>query len=202
MYFIYLTYLLTFYTTSGLCFLFDYFNKNDIRRNDKMIQYKNINNNVLQNSFIYIPIVAIPFEYIFHPISYNEQFNLFQDLLRIVFGLLSLDLFFYTCHRIMHIPMLYKWSHKLHHTYKESVGMEALYLHWFDLYIGNILPLYLPIVGAHLYTLILWTVFIISFTVFTHSGIRHNTHDDHHRYFNYNFGVHVYMDKLLKTDYK
>ena len=99
----------------------------------------------------------------------------------------------------MHIPIIYKWSHYLHHQYRQSVGMEALYLHWFDLYFGNILPIYITIFNTDLYTNIIWTILVITSTVFTHSNIIKNTHNDHHKYFIYNYGIGMYMDKLLNT---
>ena len=195
---IYFSYLITFYLTSGMCFLYDYINTNNPKYDKKMLQYKNINKIVAINSFCYIPPISYLYEYF---IISNYEFNLLYSILRIVFGLLSIDLFFYIAHRFMHIPILYKWSHKLHHTYKEPIGMEALYLHWFDLYFGNILPIFTPILYCDLYTTMMWTSLIITITVVSHSNIIKDKHQDHHLLFNYNYGTNVFMDKLLKTDY-
>ena len=99
----------------------------------------------------------------------------------------------------MHTPILYKWSHKLHHLYKEPVGMESLYLHWFDLYVGNIIPIYLPIVNTNLNTHIIWTMIIITSTILSHTEILDTFHNEHHRLFNCNFGISFYMDKIFDT---
>ena len=67
---------------------------------------------------------------------------------------------------------------------------------------GNILPLYLPIFifKSHLYTIILWNIFIISSTVLNaHSSYKDNNHVNHHINFNVNYGTGLYMDTLLNT---
>lgn len=191
--YIYFTYLITFYVMSGLCFIFDYFIKYD---NKKIEQYKKINNVVIQNSFLYIPIISIPYE---HFIVKKEPFNIYFIIKNLLFSIILLDFFFYYCHKIMHIPILYKWSHKLHHQYRISVGMEALYLHWFDLYFGNILPIYITMFNKDLYTNIIWTFITITSTIISHSNIIKCHHNDHHKYFIYNYGLGIYMDKLLNT---
>ena len=59
-----------------------------------------------------------------------------------------------------HNKYIYAWSHKKHHEFKYPVGIEALYLHWFDLIFGNILPLFLPIliINNHIYALVFWNI--------------------------------------------
>ena len=99
----------------------------------------------------------------------------------------------------MHTSIIYKWSHKLHHIYKDPVGMEALYLHWFDLYMGNILPIYLPIINTNLNLHIIWTFIIITNTLFSHTQYIDLFHNNHHIYFNCNFGLGYYMDKIFNT---
>ena len=196
--YIYLTFLLTFYLVSGICFLYDYLDKQNIEHNHKMLQYNNIYKTVLINSLFYIPIFTIPYEYF---VIYKQEFNYFYTIKRIFISIFLLDFFFYCCHSIMHIKILYRWSHKLHHKYRDSVGMEALYLHWFDLYFGNIFPLYVCMFTADLYTIIIWTFIVITSTIISHSGILKSGHNDHHKYFVYNYGLGVYMDRLLETDY-
>ena len=196
--YIYLTFLFTFYITSGLCFLIDYLDKNNNDYNKKLLQYKNIYPIVNKNSFIYIPILTIPLEYF---IIYKNKFNFYYTIKKIIISLLTLDFFFYCCHRFMHIPIIYKWSHNLHHKYRDSVGMEALYLHWFDLYFGNILPLFVPIITSDLYTIMIWTSIIIISTVLSHSNILKSHHNDHHKHFVYNYGLGIYMDRFLITEY-
>ena len=196
MFYIYFNYLLTFYISSGLCYIYDY-----IYNKQKLSQYKEINNIVLLNSFFYIPVIVIPYEYYFK--SDIEEFNIKNNVIIFLYSLITLDLLFYTFHRIMHTNVIYKLSHKLHHKNRNTIGMDSLYLHWFDLYIGNILPLYLVILlmNSHIYLIMIWNSFIILNAVFTHSSIIHSKHNNHHLYFKYNYGLEMYMDKLLGTEY-
>ena len=206
--FLYLSFFITFFITAIGCLIYDLYIIKDKKLKEKQIsnqelkyQYKKILPTVLFNAFIVLPVVTNITEYYITYKTYNT-FNLYDSLVSIIIASLSLDFFFYICHYLLHNKYIYKWSHKLHHEFKYPVGMEALYLHWFDLCFGNILPLYLPIFifKSHLYTIILWNIFIISSTVLNaHSSYKDNNHINHHIHFNVNYGTGLYMDKLLNT---
>ena len=73
------------------------------------------------------------------------------------------------------------------------------------MYFANILPLYLPllIVSAHNYTIMAWIIAInINTVIISHGGIKRlsDFHDNHHKYFNMNFGMNMIMDYLF--DYR
>lgn len=204
MFYLYLSFLFTFVTTSSICYVNDLYIKNDedFVYMKKKNQYRDIIPTVAKNCFIYIPIITTFSEYNININYNNNEFNLYQCICHIFVAYLLIDFFFYICHLIMHIPLLYKWSHKLHHKYKYTVGMEALYLHWFDLSFGNILPLNLPIIlmpNLHIITWMLYIVIIITVTVLSHGLILKNDHDIHHIYFNFNYGTGLYMDKIFNT---
>jgi len=198
--YIYLTYLLTFGLSSLYCYIDDNlkYDKN-FSLELKKKQYEDILPLVTVNSFFFIPLLCIPYETIL-----ISNFNLYYSILTLFISFILIDPLFWICHRIMHIPILYKWSHKIHHKYKKSVGMEALYLHWFDLYFGNIIPLYLPMMlfNLDLYSHILWTVIIVSNTVLVHGNKIENYHSDHHLYFKFNYGSAIYTDKVMDTVYE
>ena len=82
--------------------------------------------------------------------------------------------------------------------------MEALYLHWFDLYFGNIIPIYLPIINTNLQIHLIWTFMIIANTLISHSDLfyfyHYDNHNDHHKHFNCNYGISCGMDKIFKTE--
>jgi sterol desaturase/sphingolipid hydroxylase (fatty acid hydroxylase superfamily) len=202
MFYVYLTFLFTFISSSSICFVNDIFlNKNE---NDYIInQYRDILPTVAINIFLYIPIISLLAESNLDLLYSWQEYNLFRSIYSIFFAYLLIDVFFFTCHRIMHIPIIYKWSHKIHHKYKYTVGMEALYLHWFDLYFGNIIPLNLPIIlmpKLHIITWMMYMIIIISATVLSaHGLIIQNDHDIHHIYFNYNYGTGMYMDHIFNT---
>ena len=209
---IYFTFLFTYIICSTYCLIYDlYFlkekkiNNHVINKNERINQYKKILPTVLLNMFITIPPIAYASQKIYDPIIEYEKFNIIYCILRLFIANYLIDFFFFTCHKLMHTKKLYKWSHKKHHEFKYPVGAEALYLHWLDLYIGNGIPLNLPILiipGAHIYTWILWMISIIGSTVLrAHSSFNNNeSHLAHHIYFNINFGTGMYMDKLFKTN--
>lgn len=204
MLYLYSAFLISFLTSSGICYMDD-MKKED---NDDYIinQYRDILPTVTMNTFFYVPIISILSERVIN-IKYSwEDFSSYACLCHILLAYTMIDLFFFVFHRMMHIPILYKWSHKLHHKYKQTVGMEALYLHWFDLYFGNILPLNIPIIimpNLHIITWMLYIMTIISSTVISaHGLIIANDHDMHHMHFNCNYGTGFYMDYLFDTEKK
>ena len=132
-----------------------------------------------------------------------QKMSVFWRKAFLFIGIFMIDFFFYIGHYIMHNKYLYKWSHKKHHEFDYPVGLEALYLHWFDLIFGNIIPLYLPILilNNHIYTLLLWTIFTISSTVLVaHSSFNDKFYLNHHIYRTLNYGHGTYMDRIFKTE--
>ena len=210
---IYFTFLITYTTCSIYCFIHDiYLSENKkannivITKKEIMDQYKKILPTILFNAFIAVPPVAYIAQKLYDPLYDYDDFNLLYCILRLIFANFTLDFFFYSCHKIMHIKFLYKWSHKIHHEFKYPVGAEALYLHWFDLHFGNGIPLNLPILiipGAHIYTWIIWMISIMGSTVLrAHSSFTDDSHLFHHVYFNVNYGTGMYMDNFFKTNKK
>ncbi len=114
------------------------------------------------------------------------------------------EVFFYVSHRLLHTNMLYKFVHKLHHEITSPISISALYMSFYDLYMGNILPLYLPfvIMGSTPTLVLYWIVgSTISAVVGGHGGIMllDTSHDDHHRLFKMNYGTGLFMDWLCGT---
>ncbi|MET0251454.1 MAG: sterol desaturase family protein [Novosphingobium sp.] len=124
---------------------------------------------------------------------------------------LLFDTWFYWLHRGMHKEPIYKWVHKIHHkstspnlltTFSES-PLESLVN-------GGFLPVFLTasallVGGLHQATVVLVIPFNILMGLYVHSGheflprwwnktwatkwfITTTFHDQHHKYFNYNFG--------------
>ena len=97
-------------------------------------------------------------------------------------------------------------DHKKHHEIIAPIGASAIYMTLVDLYIGNILPVYIPmfILSAHHNTILLWIVMTTINTVTkAHSGFEglSNFHDKHHSSPMHNFGLGIFMDKLFGTEY-
>lgn len=133
----------------------------------------------------------------------NEFFSPGKCITDIALSLILIDILLYICHRIFHIPFLYKLFHKKHHEITAPVGFSSLYMTITDFYFGNILPTFLPmyLMGAHPITTHIWLIgVIINTTFFAHSGYYiADYHDKHHSLFNKNYGAHIFMDKLFGT---
>lgn len=133
------------------------------------------------------------------------EFSFIKMAFDMITSLFMADILFYTTHKILHLNPFYKLFHKKHHEITAPIGASALYMTVTDMYFANILPLYLPliIVSAHPYTVMLWIVLVnINTVIISHGGIKmlSDFHDNHHKYFNMNFGMNLIMDYLF--DYR
>ena len=54
-----------------------------------------------------------------------ETFKPIRAILEYCIALFLTEFTFYTCHRITHLPCLYKYIHKKHHDVKNCIGMAA-----------------------------------------------------------------------------
>lgn len=157
---------------------------------------------VLLNTFVY-SIPGIYFIVAFTNYSHFE-FSYLKMMLDLGQSLLYADIFFYIFHRLLHIPFLYKYIHKKHHEMTAPIGISALYCSVLELYVGNIIPIYVPflLLSPHKYTLYLWFFFTtLNTVIWSHSGYYPfaSFHDNHHKYFNCNYGISIFMDSLMGT---
>lgn len=84
----------------------------------------------------------------------------------------SESLLFYTTHRLLHYPPLYKRYHKKHHSYTGSIGFAAEYAHPIESVFSNYLPVLLAPVsmGVHYHVLLVWLLWRLFATYERHSG--------------------------------
>lgn len=203
---------ITYFLTSFILFLVDYgqfFLNNKIQQKskdwDKLMRiYKKVLSVVLINSLI-LTIPAIILLVIFENML-NIEFTFLKMIIDLVIGFFLLEIFFYFFHKILHLPQFYKKYHKKHHEIITPVGLSAIYTTTVDFYFGNLLPLYLPLIilSAHPITIKIWMIITtINTVMFAHSGFKYfaDFHDYHHEKFNKNYGVNLFMDRLLGTYY-
>lgn len=205
--FYYIIFVLTYLITSSITFLLDFWlNYQRIINTPKMILfnvYKKVFPTVIFNLIVLSFFVFLTCSPLLNLL--NFQFNFIKMIFDIICSIYMTDFFFFFSHRIMHSRYLYKWSHKVHHELKDPIGFGALYNHWFDYIFAGMLPAIYPqiILSSHYYTSIIWIILATTNVVFvSHGGfnIQDKYHYFHHKYFNCNYGIGLYMDKLCKTE--
>jgi len=139
-------------------------------------------------------------------INFSSLFNLLQ-LKALLLTIFYLDLIFYHVHYLFHHKSLYARIHKFHHTWKAPVGVSATYAHPLEHLGCNLLS----VVGApylanlHPFWFLVWVGSSILITVSVHSGYKYlvaESHDDHHKYFRYNYGPIGFFDWLYGTRWR
>lgn len=128
------------------------------------------------------------------------------------------DTYFYWFHRWMHKKPIYEWIHKIHHYSTSPNLLTTLSVNPLESFInGGFVPLFLTIYTVHDETLALITPCNIIMGLYVHSGheflphwwnktwatkwfITTTFHDQHHKYFNYNFGGYTTIwDRICGT---
>ena len=126
------------------------------------------------------------------------------------------EISFYFVHYVLHhgktatilnIPSLYQRIHKVHHTYTSPSAICAAYAHPIEFVFGNVACIALgPIVlNAHPYTCYVWFTLAMLSTCKGHCGyniFNARTHDLHHQYFHFNYGVLHFGDYLMNTTFR
>eukprot|EP01024_Parvocaulis_polyphysoides_P065963 TRINITY_DN7716_c1_g1_i2.p2 TRINITY_DN7716_c1_g1~~TRINITY_DN7716_c1_g1_i2.p2 ORF type:complete len:202 (+),score=23.83 TRINITY_DN7716_c1_g1_i2:317-922(+) len=120
------------------------------------------------------------------------------------------EILFFSGHIIFHRPRLYKWVHKIHHSFTAPIAVAATYAHPLENIFVNFLPLLVGplLLGSHPLVYTFWVCFAAFNSVYTHSGYdipglpMANTHDFHHMNFKENYGVIGLMDHIWNTNQK
>jgi fatty acid hydroxylase domain-containing protein 2 len=151
-------------------------------------------------------IAVLPFISLMTYITMNNPYSFGKTFIDLLISLPLVDFFFYIFHRLFRLPQLYGLFHKKHHEVTAPIGMSALYMTIVDLCIGNIIPVYLPmiILSASPYTISLWMALTtVNTVIMAHSGFiwLADFHDYHHKVFIRNYGTNIFMDWLLITRY-
>ena len=130
----------------------------------------------------------------------------------------AFDTWFYWLHRWMHKEPVYSWVHKIHHKSTSPNLLTTLSEHPFESFInGGFVPLFLSLAPIHTATVALILPTNILMGLYVHSGyeffprwwnrswatkwfITTTFHDQHHKYFNYNFGGYTTIwDRICGT---
>ena len=196
---IYYIYLGSFLTTSLYCFRKDcLINKNKEER--KLIFQKY--NSALQLSLFNIIVVGYIGFLLVYTFYKPKEFNLYISTIEFIISINAANILFYFIHRLFHSVKFLSKYHRVHHEFKEPIGLRAAYTHPIDYFFGNLLPLGITpfILNMDIYTISLVTYLSIYTTVVReHSDYSDNRHHlDHHKYFNCNYGA-KWLDKFFGT---
>jgi sterol desaturase/sphingolipid hydroxylase (fatty acid hydroxylase superfamily) len=131
---------------------------------------------------------------------------------------LLFDTWFYWLHRWMHKEPVYTWVHKIHHRSTSPNMLTTFSVNPLESFInGGFVPLFVSLFTVHGTTMALIAPTNVLMGLYLHSGyeflprwwnkqwatkwfITTTFHDQHHKYFNYNFGGYTTIwDRLCGT---
>lgn len=221
-----------YFMFAGLAFfIINYWFKNSLL--NKKIQAKNVSVKVMyreilssMSSFIILgACMALVIVYMQRGqtkiYTEGQDANLFYTVTSFIVLLIIHDTYFYWIHRMMHLPILFKYVHAHHHKSKTPTPWTAFSFHPLEaiLEVAFIVPLVF-IMPIHLYVLMAFAVVMTAMNVFGHLGYElfpekfllnrigkafnsTTNHDKHHRFSNCNYGLYFnFWDNIMQTKSK
>lgn len=181
-----------------VCTIIDYY-----KNTDDYVQHKHWKKTlsiVIPNVYLYFP-VSLFFFFLIAPTtsimnSYGIEF--FHLGTNIVFG----EIYFYTIHRLFHHKLLYRY-HKDHHTFRNTLGIHALYAHPVDVIVVNFGSFYILhwCLGFSLFQVLFVGSLTVAISILNaHTSAKIDFHQIHHHRWSHNYGMGLFMDKLLNTE--
>ena len=150
-------------------------------------------------------IISIPVIYFTIDKCHNENAYTYVYAYILIFLVLA-DQWFYWIHRLCHYnKIIFKYIHSLHHHWTYPIAVSTLYVHPLEhiiINLGSFLigPLLFPTSNL---CLCIWTAMSTLNSVIAHGGTKiisnDGTHDLHHRFLIYNFGVLGVSDRMFGT---
>ena len=125
------------------------------------------------------------------------------DYYGIVIATIIANFWFYSVHRILHIPWIYQHVHFVHHKYEHVSASIAFYAHFIELVFLNLMSVGIPVILLDLGNV---TTFMFLMTAKLNAFIGHTTlidefHALHHIKYKFNFGTETrILDILFKTN--
>lgn len=145
-----------------------------------------------------------------------DQYGYFYLPLSLILWSLVHEFYFYITHRWMHIPRFYKSVHRVHHLSVNTSPWASFSFHpWEAIIQALILPILAMTIPMHPIVFITYLTIMTLSAVINHLGfetlpislrtffISGSHHGDHHKYFNYNYGLwFTFTDRIFNTEYR
>jgi len=131
------------------------------------------------NAFIMLPLVAM-IGYIGNDynISHTYDIETLPDtktmIFSIIFCMICEDFAFHWIHKMLHLPIIYPYIHKIHHEYSTTIGIAHYYFHPIEYVFSGLFPAILgpALLGTrmHLFTNLVWSGLRTAESLDGHSG--------------------------------
>lgn len=109
-----------------------------------------------------------------HTMAYEDLPSPMTLAMSVFFCMLCEDATFYWSHRFLHLPFIYPYIHKMHHTFNQTVSIAAEYTHPIEFALGNLIPNAVgpAILGPqmHIVTVFAWYLVRVGETLDGHCG--------------------------------
>ncbi|TNJ44678.1 sterol desaturase family protein [Tamlana fucoidanivorans] len=142
-----------------------------------------------------------------------NEYGLVYFVVSILLMVVLHDTYSYWVHRLMHHKIIFKYTHLLHHKFKNPSTWGAFAFHPLESILTmGIIPIIIFTVPWHNWALVVFITWMIFYDTFVHLGYDikqlklfkfQNTpldHDVHHRNSKYNFGLYfTFWDRLMGT---
>lgn len=178
---------------SMICFIIDYYYPYyrliPYEKTKIIKEYKKMMPIVFLNIVISHPFFYLSKNY-YKIINKNNNYFFYNFFLWLILS----DIIFYTTHRILHTKKLY-FIHALHHSYRYTFGLGAIYAHPIEFVLNNLCSLIVPILllgipSNHVTIIILLISFMT--VVLSHGGyIKDQSHLIHHLKYTYNYSFFI-----------
>jgi sterol desaturase/sphingolipid hydroxylase (fatty acid hydroxylase superfamily) len=142
-----------------------------------------------------------------------DEYGIPYFIISVLLMIMVHDAYSYWIHRLMHHKVLFKYTHLLHHKFKNPSPWSAFAFHPFESILTmGIIPIIIFVIPWHNLTLVIFITWMIFYDTFVHLGYNikflkifkwQNTpvdHDVHHQNSKYNFGLYFTIwDRLMGT---
>ena len=148
-----------------------------------------------------------------------DEYPVWYSVVSVLLVLIIQDTFYYWLHRWMHLPRVYRWVHRAHHMSLQTSAFTSFSFHPLEsLLQALVIPVLVLWLPLHIGVILAILLFMTLSATISHGGVeifsakwsRHPLarwvigaahHDDHHKKFNYNYGLYfTFWDVWMGTE--